>query len=128
MTEQNFFEDGMVYKGVNQKAKRVLRYDVDGKMITKGEKCDKALELSEQKTIYLIELKGKHLKKAATQIYETILTLDSKLDGYVVHGRAVCSAIQRPDIRSTEVIRLERELVKRNGTFRKNSRIIEENI
>ncbi len=123
-----FEENGMVYKGVNQQRHRVLRYDVDGKMITQGKKCDKALALPDLNTLYLIELKGCDLKKAATQLFETIKVLDHKLDGVVVHGRAVCSRIPKPDIRSTQVVRLERELAKRKGSFKKNSKVIEERI
>ena len=109
-----FEEKGMVYKGKNPKKKRVLRYQVDGKMISKGtKKCDFAMGLPDQEIIYLIELKGCDLKKAATQIYETMRQLKRPLGEAKIHGRAVCSRIQKPDLRSTHVVRLERELAKR---------------
>jgi len=122
-----FNENGMIYKGINNTKKKVLRYQVDGAMISNGvKKCDNALGLPEQNIMYLIELKGSDLKKAAEQILETIVELSDKLDGMIVHGRVVCSRIPKPDIRSSQIIRLERELAQRKGNFFKQSKIIEE--
>lgn len=124
-----FEENGMVYKGINNGLKHALRYDVDGAMISGGTKrCDKAIFLPDSETVYLIELKGTDLKKAAEQISQTMLTLHSNLDGCVVHGRVICTRIPTPDIRSTQVMRLELALAKKNGTFRKGCRLLSEDI
>lgn len=126
-TVAQFNENGMIYRGINNTNKKVLRYRIDGAMISGGvKKCDHALGLPEEQILYLIELKGSDLKKAAEQIYETISALRDKLDGMIVHGRAVCSRIPKPDLRSSQIIRLERALAQRQGSFFKQSKIIEE--
>lgn len=124
-----FDENGIIYRGINNEKKRILRYCVDGEMIKDDKKkCDRAFGLPDHNIVYLIELKGCDLKKASEQIYETIIALESKISGYVIQGRAICSRIPKPDIKSTQVVRLEREIAKRKGSFIKSSRFFEENI
>ena len=124
-----FEENGMTYKGINETSKRVLRYNIDGGIIAENiKKCDKALYLPDSSTVYFVELKGCNLKRAAEQIYQTLITLGASLDDCVIHGRAVCSRIQTPDVRSSQIIQLERELAKRNGSFKKSCRIFSEDI
>ncbi|EJX1709253.1 hypothetical protein ODU63_003398 [Vibrio cholerae] len=124
-----FEEQKMIYLAKNNGRKKVHMYDVDGKMISSGsKKCDKALVVPINEEIYLIELKGCDLKKAATQIYETINYLGDKLDGHKIHGRIVCSRMPKPDIKASQVVRLERELAKRKGNLKKNSQQLQEDI
>lgn len=124
-----FEENKMVYLAINNHRKNVHMYDVDGKMInTESKKCDKALVIQKTKEIYLIELKGCDLKKAAVQIFDTIQHINEKVVGYKIHGRIICSRIPKPDIKSSQVVRLERELAKRQGNLKKNSKQLEENI
>jgi hypothetical protein len=122
-------ENGMIYKAKNNQKKKVICYDIDGVMIvSESKKCDKALGIPDEEKLFLVELKGCDLKKASEQILATIQTLDEKISGYKVFGRIVCSRVPKPDIRSTQVVRLERELAKRKGNLKKNSKIIEESI
>ncbi|WKC40636.1 hypothetical protein [Shewanella algae] len=122
-------ENGMQYKANNVKRKNVICYDVDGVMIaSENKKCDKALGVPDDRALFLVELKGCDLKKASEQIFSTIQALDEKIGEFKVFGRIVCSRVPKPDIRSTQVVRLERELAKRNGNLKKNSRVLEEDI
>jgi hypothetical protein len=114
-----FEEYGKMYRGENDEGKRLLRYKVDGEWKLDGPRCDFALCLPETKVIYLIELKGKDLRTAATQIYETLHKLKEKIDACKVHARVVLSRVQQPDIRSTQVVKLERELIKYKGSFKR---------
>jgi hypothetical protein len=122
-----FSENGIIYKGINKNKKRVLRYQVDGGIFNDDQKkCDKAFGLPEIRDFYLVELKGKNLRHASDQIYETIKALGEKIKSFRVHGRVVCSRIPRPDLRSSQIVKLERELAKRGGRLIKQSRILEE--
>jgi hypothetical protein len=124
-----FEENRMEYRGVNEEGKRILRYKIDGGMIIDNtSKCDNALYLPDSKVVYFIELKGANLQKAADQIYQTVVALSESLVGVVIHARAICSKIQTPSIRSSQIIRLERELSKTKGSFKKSCRQFIENI
>jgi hypothetical protein len=125
-----FEENKMVYIANNVEGKRVLMYDVDGYLFqSEIKKCDKAFLLPDIKHAYLIELKGSDLKKAAEQIYASLEVLKSCLsDCCTIHGRIVCSRVPVPDLRSTQVVKLERALAKRNGRLEKQSKRMIENI
>jgi len=124
-----FSENGITYRAINKNSKRILRYQIDGAMITsESKKCDNALGLPDTKEFYLIELKGSDLKQASIQLYETICVLGQKLNDFIVSARIVCSRIPRPDIRATQIIRLERELLRRHGNLIKQSKFMEEEI
>lgn len=128
-TTVKFEENKMVYIGNNTRKRTVNMYDVDGVMFKgRQKKCDKAIEIPDIDEIYLIELKGCDLKKAAVQITETIENLGKKIEGSKVNGRIICSRIPKPDIRSTPVVKLERELAKRKGRLVKVSKKLEEDI
>ena len=124
-----FTENKMTYKGINTNRRRVLRYQIDGGMFDNNQtKCDNAFGFPDTDDFYLIELKGKDLKHASVQIYDTIQALNRKIKCYTVHGRIICSKIPRPHLRSTQIVRLERELAKRGGRLIKKSILLEENI
>lgn len=123
----SFQENAVSYKAKNKSNKRVLCYNVDGGMFKQDvKKCDKAIGLPNDNSVYLIELKGCDFKKACEQISETLINLGDKIANLVVHGRVVCSRIPKPDIRSTQVVRLERALAKTGGTLVKAAVIMEE--
>jgi hypothetical protein len=116
------------YCASNPHGLSVLRYEIDGKMVTTGERCDYGMGVPRKGTVYLIELKGSDLKKAVRQINSTMDVLGEKLDGYIVHGRVVLSRISRPDLRASRVIALERRLIRSKGRLRKECSILTEEI
>lgn len=124
-----FEENGREYVANNTSTKNLVLYKVDDGLISgHTRKCDYALGLPDEDIINLVELKGSHLKDAAEQLTQTIYSLGGKLTGLVVNARAVCSRVQSPDLRSSQVRRLEIEVAKRKGSFVKKSGKLIENI
>jgi hypothetical protein len=123
-----FEENRKIYRGINTQRKNVLRYKVDEGMIQSGEKCDYALGICDENKLYFIELKGSDVSKAAEQILETMRHLSEKVRGFSIFGRIVCSRVPRPDLRSTQLVRLERELARHNGNLVRQTLLLEEEI
>lgn len=59
------------HKGINRSKAYVTHYQIDGIVITVGNRCDYLLINEDKKTAYLIELKGSDLVKAAQQLDAT---------------------------------------------------------
>ncbi len=80
------------------------------------EKCDYGLAVCEipesRSTLYLIELKGSDLEKAASQINTTISVLNERIQRLKlrVRARIVLARVQRPDMRSYHYTKLERRI------------------
>ncbi|HDV6322488.1 hypothetical protein [Burkholderia vietnamiensis] len=124
-----FQENGIVHRGVNGDGKRILRYEVDGNMIKSAQKrCDYAIGIPGSDKVIFIELKGTDIKHASIQILDTITELGVKLNGFELHARIVCSRIPAPDLRSTQIIKLERKLAQTNGSLIKKCKELEEAI
>ena len=56
------------HKANNVSNSEVTHYQIDGKVIKTGDRCDYLLMNETSKTAYLIELKGSDLVKAASQL------------------------------------------------------------
>lgn len=111
-------EGGKRYEARNPAKKRVLCYQVDGGMLGQPQKaCDYLVGLPKSDIVYLIELKGNQLRDAVAQIASTIARLGNKLNGNVINGRVVLSRVQRPDIRTADVLILARNLAKTGGSL-----------
>lgn len=124
-----FSENGMTYKGININNRRVIRYQVDGGLISDDRKrCDNALAMPEINTVYFVELKGEDIRKAAVQIAHTVSEFNNELKNSSVFGRIICSRIPRPDIRSSEIVSLERTLAAKGGNLVKSCQALTENI
>jgi len=124
-----FIENGMVYKAINNKSKNVIRYQIDcSAMSCSVQRCDNALEIVDENNLYFIELKGMDIKKAAAQILSTISHFVSDLTNTKLFGRIICSRVPRPDLRSTQIVSLERKLAASGGNLIKASQILEETI
>lgn len=116
------------YRANNPSRLRVLRYLIDGAVINHGERCDYAFGLPNCQCVYLLEIKGKNIKKAANQLLATLDTLAYSLAPYTVHGRIVLNRIPRPDLRASNVIRLERRLAQKGGNVIRSCKVLEESI
>jgi hypothetical protein len=123
-----FQEAAREYRGENPQKRRILRYRVDGQMIVDGERCDFLLGIPENGNVYLIELKGTNLKKAASQILTTMGRIGSRLSPFRQHARIVLSRVQRPAVRPMIVLALERKLVERGGRLKYASQLLAEQI
>ena len=67
------------HKANNVSNSEVTHYQIDGKVIKTGDRCDYLLMNETSKTAYLIELKGSDLVKAASQLEATENALRSQL-------------------------------------------------
>jgi hypothetical protein len=123
-----FREKGKEYKALNPKRRRMLRYRIDGTIIDVGRCCDFAMGLPQLDTVYFIELKGTDLKEAASQILATVTALEPKIHDYIIHGRIVLSRIQRPDLRSSHMIALERKLAQHKGSVKRECKVMTETV
>lgn len=123
-----FEANGRQYHAENPEKKRVIGYEVDGVVITEGLRCDYAFAVLGSRWLYLIELKGKDLKTACEQLLATIAVFETRVAAGQIHCRIVLSRIQRPDLRSTQIVRLERKVARCGGTLVRECRRMVERI
>ncbi|MDD4272774.1 MAG: hypothetical protein PHG14_03495 [Desulfobacter postgatei] len=122
-----FSENCMEYRGLNRNKHTVIRYQIDSdKMPNEKTRCDNAFEITDR--IYFIELKGSDIKKAATQITQTIENFKTLLNGMKVFGRIVCSKAPRPAIRSSQFVSLQRTISKFGGDLKTATQKLEEQL
>lgn len=88
--------------GYNRKSARVTHYQIDGVVITQGNKCDYLLINEDTCTAYLIELKGSDLCWAAVQLASTEKALAPQLAGYSLCYRIVASKCKTQEIESAK--------------------------
>lgn len=109
-------EKGKTYEYINKSSNFVVKIRVDECLI-KGEqqrKCDfMVLSCGEQKTAYLVELKGSDLEHAAKQILNVIQLFQKELSNFEIHARIVLSKVYQRDIESEDYIKLKRKLKNR---------------
>ena len=119
------------WKGLNNKKKRVIKYRVDGGIITSmaESKCDYAVYV-EGDAIYLIELKGANYNHALEQIDATLdkLIKTPGIETGSVNGRIVLTRGRVPGIKYSKEASLEKRLKKLNGSLDSKTRIFEEEI
>lgn len=102
---------------------------IDGVALKDGvKKCDNALYIPDKNAVCFIELKGSDLKQAVRQITSTLELLNDTLGSCAVHARVVLSRVSRPDMASSDEIRLRQALARRRGKLKYESRILEEDI
>lgn len=82
------------HKANNVSNSEVTHYQIDGKVIKTGDRCDYLLMNETSKTAYLIELKGSDLVKAASQLEATENALRSQLVEYQLQYRIVANNVK----------------------------------
>lgn len=125
-----FEEAGRKFEARNSSKQRLLGYRVDGELLSTRSKraCDFLLGAPRIDKIYLIELKGHHLREAVSQLSITIDRLGERLGGRPIFGRIVLSRVSRPDLRSSEVLAFSRKLANLGGDLIYRSAILVEQI
>ena len=117
--------------GMNSKKQRVVKYRVDGGIITsKTElKCDYAVYV-EDDSIYLIELKGANYNHALEQINATLdkLVIAPHIETSSVNGRVVLTKGRVPGIKYSKEPSIVKKLKKLNGTLESRTKLFEEKI
>lgn len=84
-------EQKRTHRAINVQSDKVRHYRIDGEVIRDRaeKKCDFLLLNDTKHTVYLIELKGRHLSEAIGQLKNTYRLLANCLEGYQVHYRIV---------------------------------------
>lgn len=120
-------ENKSTYRLSNYQKLEIECFHVDGCLITEGEKCDYLLIVAERNRNVLIELKGKDVLKAISQIKTTFQRLNRSLNG-IFYGRIVTTATYAPAMDSNEAKRLKILLKSTNGNLKIKSSPLEESI
>jgi len=117
------------YIYTNNSLDELSKYIVDKCLIDDdGSKCDFLLLNCSKKISYFIELKGSDLIMAVKQIDRSIDILYKDFKTFSVEARIVLTRVNTTDLKSSELIRLEKKLKKLNGKLIKHSRqLIETN-
>lgn len=105
---------------VNQHRKRLLLYHIDDCIIQSGKRCDYGLIVEEDKTIYLIELKGSNIEEACRQIEATLERIHNICPQLHIVAVIVATRRRTPAISGSAMNALKRRLVKLNpgGQFK----------
>ena len=103
-----FSEKGRKYEAKNPDEKPVLKIHVDGDLITTGERCDFALDVTKEEKLYLVELKGCDKAHAFEQLLATMDYMNDKGLSRVFFPRIVVSKDSAPKIKSTAEKRMEK--------------------
>lgn len=94
-------EKGRKYIAINKGEKDIIKIHVDNELITSGERCDYALNICNEKKVYLIELKGTEKDHAYAQIIATYEKFKDKCKEYEFYSRIVISKDSYPRIKGT---------------------------
>lgn len=101
-------EQGRKYEAVNPQEKPVLKIHVDGDLITTGERCDFALDVTDENKLYLVELKGCDKAHAYEQLLATMKFLNDNGLKRAFYPRIIVSKDSAPKIKSTAQKKLEK--------------------
>lgn len=110
-------ENKASYSLVNDQRLRVGKVHVDGCLINDGERCDYLFTIEEKNSNILIELKGKDVEKAITQIKASFLLFSKVMKGGF-YGRIITSGTYAPVLESNESKRLKRLLLQTKGNLK----------
>jgi hypothetical protein len=125
----NVEENGRKFVGINAKQKLFALYHVDGCILIEGQKCDFLLLNADEWIAYFIELKGSDLTHAIRQINTTITQLMNDLVNFkTMNARIVLTKANTPDLKSVELIKLQKRLRQLNGTLEYKGIILKENV
>lgn len=125
----NIEENARKFVGINNAQKLFALYQVDGCIMVDGQRCDFLLLNCSELIAYLIELKGSDLIHAIRQITNTLSHLSDNLgDFQKVNARIVLTKVNAPDLKSSDLIKLERKIRQLGGTLEYKARILQESI
>lgn len=113
------------HKAENRNRAYVTHYRIDGVVITTGNRCDFLLMNEDEKTAYLIELKGSDLVIAAEQLEATEKTLKKELCEYNLQYRIVANKCKTQEIHSSAYRKYQ---LRWKGRLKQKTGFIEENI
>ena len=116
-----------VHRAYNDKRCGVSQYQIDGVVIKDGIRCDFLVMNEDDKSAYLIELKGSDLEHAIKQLETTAERLKAQLHDYKVRYRIVCSRARTHKIESSQFKKFK-SAHRKKDEFICRENVIEENI
>lgn len=122
-------ENERKYEAINNSQKNILKIHVDGDLVTDGERCDYALNVLNEKKIYLIELKGTDKAHGYEQLLSTMKFFKDNHISCTFFPRIVVSKDSAPKIKSASEKRMD--IMVRKGECEKcivKARILSEEI
>ncbi len=122
-------ENKKTYRLLNEERREICQVRIDGGLIQEDniKRCDYGFWICEANLVFLVELKGKNIKKAIEQLISTINVLRNELQGRKINARVVLSKV--PNVRITNspaYYELKRAL--NGGDFRHKCRTLEDRI
>ena len=109
------------HRAINAEKAYVTHYQIDGKVITNGSRCDFLLINENKQMAYLIELKGSDLVKAAEQLEATEIVLKKELKNYKLNYRIIANKCRTHEINSSAYrkyqIKWEKNLIQSSGHY-----------
>ncbi|EPF29566.1 hypothetical protein C5N99_01375 [Treponema medium] len=109
----------------NNSGRNLLKIRVDGCLITSGTRCDFAVD-DNSTDVYLIELKGKDLRKACIQLKNSYKYFKKNFSYKTIHCRVVLSKISSPAVASCELKEMLKMVKEEKISFKyKNDRLDE---
>jgi hypothetical protein len=111
--DQSAQECGRKYSIINKSKKEIVKYKIDGGLINNNDeiRCDYGF-YTEDKFLFLVELKGRDYSQAIDQIINTISLLieKPKIKVSKINARIVASKLSSPELRSSNEKKLKRLL------------------
>ena len=121
------------YIMLNPAQKILLHLSVDDCLLHQadGEQCDRLIAVCEDKKLFFIELKGSNVKKAASQLLNTVdhaFFRPYLEDAEASFARIIPTRTQPPDLKSSAYRKLEQRMARLKGNVRQQAQQMTETI
>lgn len=121
-------ENKKIYKFFNTNKSLVCKIIIDNCYIVQGERCDYLILDCENRKAIFIELKGKNISKACSQIIATILWTKNTIINFSIYARIIVSKYSHPNISNDpRRLRLKRICRENSGNLIIKERLYTEN-
>lgn len=122
-------ENKRKYLLINKLQQKICKIKVDNGIIQDADnnKCDYAFLICGNKSLILVELKGKDFLHAIQQIISTINLLAIEFNGNIVSARIVLSKVNVPNLQNNpKFLKLKKIIKSKNGDIKYKSKILED--
>lgn len=90
------------HRAINSNDYSVRHYKLDGEIVKQQKCCDYLLVNDSLKNAYFIELKGRNIDEAISQLQNAERVCQSELMGYIFYYRIVSSKVRTHDVQKNE--------------------------
>lgn len=118
-------ENNQKYVIHNNYSRNLLKIRIDGCLITSGSRCDFAVDI-DSTDIYLIELKGKDLRKACIQLDASYKYFKTNFNYKIINCRVVLSKMSRPALHAYEVKKMLKMAKEKKISFEYKTNLLNE--